>query len=327
MEKNEIGIILYFWVDNVTSYVMKTAALTLITLLPLLSLAQKREWKISYENNINKLELTNIEFGDDTEGFENLPEYFDKFEGPYTFSYQTYTNDSLGYENLQTSYKPYYTIYFRNTYIGIGTSIFSSDYIDINHAAGLNLSLADYRLGTIRSFTRAETLEYDSVNISSTEARYSKSISAYKKIKRIALSYENTVTLKPVKWLNMSIGARHQLHFKFTDRLLTGFSEYSDTVTVYPNYFLGVDDEVRYLFGDINLYDRQYPSSLAHKSARDLKLQYDLTLFLRPEFIIGKQKKTSFYFNLGYTPLHFYGNDFVPRENPFWYGVGLSRKL
>ena len=306
---------------------MKNIVFTLLTLAPLLSLAQNKKWKVSYENNINKLELSNIVFGYDTEGYKDLPEYFDNFEDPHTFRYQTYSNDSIRYEISQTSYNPYYTVYFRNTYIGIGTSIYSSDYIDINHAAGLNLSLADYRIGTIRSYTKAETLRYDSLDMSSSEARSVKSINAYKKVRRIALAYENALTLKPTKWLNMSIGVRQQLHFKFTDHLLTGYAEYTDTVTWSPKYFQGVDDGVRYFFGNINLYDRQYPSNLAHSSRRNLRLQYDLTLFLRPEFIFGKEKKTSFYMNLGYTPIHFYGNDFVPKDNPFWYGIGLSRVL
>jgi hypothetical protein len=306
---------------------MKILVVLTIILLPLFSSAQKkRDWKISYENSVNKMELSNIGFYEDTKGYDKLPQYFNHFDAPFTYRYRVYSNDSLGYENSQSSYSPYLAVYFRNTYLGISTSIVSTEYIDFNHAAGLNLSLADYRLGTVRINTIAETLDFDSIAMERREYREVKSISAYKKVRRLALSYENTIALKPTKWLHMSIGARQQLHFKFTDDFLTGYAEYGDTTSVSSNYFLGVDNGVRY-FQNVNLYDRQYPSNLAHESARNLSLQYDLTLFLRPEFILGKTRKTSIYCNIGYTPIHYYGSDFRPEQNPIWYGIGLSRVL
>lgn len=281
---------------------------------------------MSYENNVNKIELSNISFYDDTKGYDKLPQYFSNFEAPFTNRYLVYSDDSLRYENSQSSYNPSSKVYFRNTYLGISTSIVSSEYIDINHAAGINLSLADYRLGTIRNTTITETLDFDSTEMARQEYREVKSITAYKKIRRLALSYENTIALKPTKWLRMSIGVRQQLHFKFSDHFLTGYAEYNDTTTISSNYFLGVDYGVRY-FPNVNLYDRQYPSNLADESKRELNLQYDITLFLRPEFILGKAKKSSIYCNIGYTPIHFYGKDFTPKDNPVWYGLGLSRVL
>lgn len=281
---------------------------------------------MSYENNVNKIELSNISFYDDTKGYDKLPQYFSNFEAPFTNRYLVYSDDSLRYENSQSSYNPSSKVYFRNTYLGISTSIVSSEYIDINHAAGINLSLADYRLGTIRNTTITETLDFDSTEMARQEYREVKSITAYKKIRRLALSYENTIALKPTKWLRMSIGVRQQLHFKFTDHLYSAYNQRSDTIEVYyGEWFYGVESGGPGL--ELNLYDKQLPSNLFEKSTRDLSLQYDITLFLRPEFILGKAKKSSIYCNIGYTPIHFYGKDFTPKDNPVWYGLGLSRVL
>lgn len=307
---------------------MRNTIVYLFILGSLFSNAQNREWTLKYENNVNKIRLDNINSSYDTRGYQNLPQYFDNFDASISSRFRSYSDDTIGYETARSSYKTSHNVYFRNTYIGIGTNIYTSKFIDITHSAGLNLSLADFRLGNVRSYIDAKFLLYDSAEMTQQEYRKNKSITAYKKVRRIALNYENALRLKPIKWLNISLGARHQLHFKFTDHLLTGYSDYSDTITLYQDYLFGVDEGVKYFgIGNINLYDRQYPSSLADKSVRDLSLQYDLTLFLRPEFVLGKAKRTSLYLNIGYTPIHFYGKDFIPKENPLWYGLGLSRRL
>lgn len=307
---------------------MKVLVAYLIILLPLCALAQDRKWTISYENNVNKLELDHLYAADDIKGYDNLPSYFNSFEADIATRHRRYDGDTLSSLTKQASYRPFHTVYFRNTHIGIGTELYTSQHLDISHTAGLNLSLADYDIGTIRSYTENEYVRFDSTEYVEIRYREMQAITAHKKIRRLALSYENALTLKPMKWFNVSLGTRHQVHFKFTDHLYSSYFASNDTIAEYNYYLCGLDYGPLYWgIRQINLYDKQHPSNLADKSKRNLSLQYDLALFVRPEFVMGKEKRSSLYFNIGFTPVQFYGQDFVPRENPMWYGFGLSRSL
>lgn len=304
---------------------MRIASLVLLTYVSISSIAQANKWSISYENSVSRINLDHVEYAEDTRGYSALPRYFQGFDDNLVTRVRSYSGDTILGEISRTFYRPLTTVYFRNTYLGIGRNIRTSEFLDISHSAGLTFSLADYSLGTIRSYLDTDLLGFDSVDMSSSEARSGQSISAYKKVRRVALSYENVITLKSTKWLHLSMGARHNLHFKFIDQFLTTYSEYVDTVELFNDFFFGVDDESRNLVS-INLYDRQYPSEAAEESSRDASLQYDLTLFIRPEVLLGRAKRTSIYLNVGLTPFHFYGWDFVPREHPIWYGLGMSKR-
>lgn len=310
----------------------KACVLLVVSLLSQAALAQsKTKWTIYYENSVHKLELENVNYLEGVKGYNDLPDYFNNFDAPNSSIFQFYIRDSLTNENSYTSHNPFRTLYFRNTYLGIGTNIYTSKYLDITHAAGLGLSLADIDFGTIRGRYKSEYLGSDSVAGTTTYYLQNQSISSYKKIRRFSLSYENTIKLKPLKWFHISMGARQQVHFKFVDHLYTKHSSFQDTVDFYPEYFLGVvDGGIVNLFSrieNINLYDKYKPTNLYDETKRKTTLQYDATLFLRPEFILGKAKKTSIYCHIGYTPINFYGKDFRPEENPIWYGLGFSRNL
>ncbi len=311
----------------------KACLLFLFVMITQMSMAQdKKKWTLTYENSVNKFKLDNVDFFEGVKGYKNLPDYFNNFDAPNSSIHQFYIGDSLTNENSYTNHSPFRTVYFRNTNLGIGATIYSSEYLDVTHAAGLGLSLADIDFGTIRHQYKYEYLSSDSINGTTTSYIQFQSISTYKRIRRLALSYENTIKLKPLKWFHLSMGARQQVHFKFTDHLYTKYRSFEDTVVFWHND-LPLDDvysDESHPFGwieDIIFYEKYKPTNLYDETKRKTTLQYDVTLFLRPEFVLGRAKKTSIYCTFGYTPINFYGKDFHPEENPVWYGLGFSRVL
>ncbi len=314
----------------------KACLLFLFVMITQMSMAQdKKKWTLTYENSVNKFELDKVDFFEGVKGYKNLPDYFNNFDAPNSSIYQFYNGDSLINEGSSTSHHPNHphrAVYFRNTYLGIGATIYSSEYLDVTHAAGLGLSLADIDFGHIRNQYKNEYLSSDSINGTTTSYVQSQGIYSYKKIRRLALSYENTIIFKPLKWFHLSMGARQQVHFKFVDHLYTKYRSFQDTVMFWHNDLPLIDEyyDESHIFGwieDISFYEKYKPTNLYDETKRKTKLQYDVTLFLRPEFVLGKAKKTSIYCNIGYTPINFYGKDFRPEENPIWYGLGFSRML
>lgn len=297
--------------------------------LSITSLGQKvNKWKVTYESNFSKFRLNQVDFQLSTKGYKELPAYFNEFEEPYTSLSKFYINDSLTREHTSTQHNPYKTAYFRSNHFGIGTNIYTSKYLDVSHSVGVEFSRADLDYGTIRN-----TYEYRDVideEYETTTFTKSASIASFKKIRRLGLSYENAIRLKPTKRLSLSLGARHQVYLKHTDHLFTKYSSYEDTLGQYNDYLLcgTVDDRGIYgLLRQINLYDKHKPSSSYDKTKRSMTFQYDLTLFVRPELAIGKSLQTSIFCNIGLTPVQVYGKDFRPENNPVWYGLGLSRVL
>lgn len=295
--------------------------------LSITSLGQKvNKWKVTYESNFSKFRLNQVDFQLSTKGYKELPAYFNEFEEPYTSLSKFYINDSLTREHTSTQHNPYKTAYFRSNHFGIGTNIYTSKYLDVSHSVGVEFSRADLDYGTIRN-----TYEYRDVideEYETTTFTKSASIASFKKIRRLGLSYENAIRLKPTKKLSISLGVRQQLYFKYTDHLLTRYSSYVDSSGRYGDYYLcGTELGIIRFLGKINLYDKHKPSSSYDKTKRSMTFQYDLTLFVRPELVIGKSQNTSIFCNIGLTPVQVYGRDFRPENSPVWYGIGLSRVL
>ncbi len=266
-------------------------------------------------------------------GYDNLPNYFNNFPSLDAQITETKEFDST------TSFfnRPYHIaggdkIYFRNTTIGIQKDILRSNGTDISHSFGINIGLADFNLGTIQSYSSTNYLGKDSTpedGVYHIQESSRRSISAYKKVRRVGLYYENSIRLKPAKWFNLSISLRHFVDLKYKDQLLTRYSErLADTFFTYEKY----DDYSIYwmdcivLGPRLNLYDKEEPRSIHDVSERDVQLNYRNSILFRPEFLFGKQKKVSLYFNVGFSPLQLQGDDFVTNSN-WTYGYGLRYRL
>jgi hypothetical protein len=285
------------------------------------SFAQKREYTFFSELSVFRFTYTLPGYQANlTDSKEGLPLYEHQFDKKENFRNYKVRNDSViryGSVNYDNPYDFRYRIYedFRNLTVGLSTRLWENKRFILTHSLGLNYSISN---------TDHEVLYADhfSFKKDSFQSDWDSSfqLQFHEEERRLGLLYDISGAVKIGRSFRFSFSLRNSFHLNYDSKF---YVEYRHEVNRLRE---PEGDRVCFICRDIILYRNEKPTSNNYQvMEKKTRLQFDMLLYSKPEFILGKKKQSSFYFFYGVALKTRYGNQYRPDGYKPFYGLGFSR--
>ncbi len=211
---------------------------------------------------------------------------------------------------------------FRHITLGISRPVLNKKIFKVSHGLAISYSRANSYLGIV--YADLFMLDLDSTDFQFKDSFFE--LHFHEQSKRIGLTYDVSGTLKIAKWFHFSFNLRNNVNYNYDDKL---FVQYRHGVRGMPErkgdrvcYFICSDPDIR-------LYRNEKPDNTDYTLMENKpRLQWDMSLYAKPEFILGKNKLSSIYFFYGVALKSSYGKEYRAQSNykPSW-GIGVSRVI
>ncbi len=254
-----------------------------------------------------------------------LPNYDHTFDANNNERYFSIKNDTLS-KNVQNYGSNLNVIKdFRTVTIGFSKTALAFNKIIIKHGFGLNYSVANCEVGNLYS---------DHFIISKKDSNYylytqmrdsSFNLKVHEQTKRLGLVYDFSAILKIKPAFQLSIGIRNSLLINYDDKV---YAEYTHDVT--SAYFEPRMSCIVPLinFDNFRLFHDERPYATSTIIQRKSKPQFNMSLFIKPEFLVGKNKGASLYFLYGIAVTSIYGKQYSQHGQYCpTYGIGITQSL
>ena len=255
----------------------------------------------------------------------SLPNYNHTFDANNRERYFQIKNDTLS-KNVQ-NYGSNLSVVkdFRTFTIGFSKTKTPFKKLHLKHGFGLNYAVANCEVGNLYSDHFMISKKDTNYNFYIQQRDSSFNLMVHEQTKRLGLVYDFSAILKIKPAFQLSFGIRNSLHLNYNDKV---YAEYKETVS--STEYWRMMDCFRPVInvGDFRLFHDEKPFASSTIIERKNRPQFDMSLYIKPEFLMGENKGASLYFLYGIAVTSMYGKQYGKHgQYRPTYGIGITQTL